>query len=653
MLASPTLQAVRVLLWQTGRAVPEEQLLRVWRELCAETPAPAAVDFLAALRAQELLSGTLLDCEQVRLLASTTVAPPPGDPALAETTVAPPPGDPALAETTVAPPPGPDTETATQVAPSGADVPDTSGLAEGSSGGWSYELVEAIGQGGMGTVYLALDRNLLRQTAVKRLRDERQPGARARFVYEAQVMSQLDHPNVLPAYALRLEDDGTPSVALKLVRGRTLQDLIGEHQRWGPTRARKHLAERIEVLIKVCEGVGYAHARGVIHRDLKPANVMLGDHGEVYVVDWGLCKLREQTELPHVDAAAPQSSAALDQTLRGQLKGTPLYFSPEQAAGDPEAIGPASDQYALGLILYELLALRFAYEPTSLPALVEQAQGARLRPVPAELGVHPDARAIVAKATALRPEDRYASVLEFAADLRRFLRQEATLARPDTPARAARRWLGRHAGGVVAALALALVALVALSVIRSATAAAAEQAAANRRQAARLRLDARAARLSHHFLGYARELEGLASAAEQLIAGEPWQGALYTRASPTRATAPRPHDVPDYRAPISPSWPLCEGPAGADPARLEAEARRLLAVRPRLLDVFRGVSEGAPRQGPLRPGTRWSGPTPCSESTGLIVLLPGSAGPAGRRASTFAACRPTRTRWPRLGPGRR
>jgi serine/threonine-protein kinase len=634
---APTLAVVKVLLEQAGRSVAESTLQEAWRELSERTDAPTAMDLIALLRERELITGSLLDCEAPPEVLATTFQFPEAASESAGTVTLAPPGD--SDGTVLFDTPASDPSTAATMPPS-AGGPDAAAPSPGA-GGWSYEMVDRLGEGGMGIVYLAFDRNLLRQTAVKRMRRAAaHPGATDRFLYEAQVMSQLDHPNVLPVYGLQVADDGIASVALKLVRGHTLQDLIAQHTALGPSRAAKLLPDRLDVFMKVCEGVHYAHARGVLHRDLKPANVMLGSHGEVYVLDWGLCKLVSQPEAgpsaPDSPAEAPAVGVELDKTQLGGLKGTPLYFSPEQASGVPDAVGFASDQYALGLILYELIALQYAYEASRLNAVLEQAREARVRPFPR--AVNPDLAAIVAKATALEPAARYGSVRELAEDVRRALRREETQARPDDTLRALRRWVARHAGAVVSTLLLALLAVGGGSLwlgvqrqLAEAEQRAAEEARVGEERQALVELERRASRTLTHFLWYSTELEGVSSAAElALRTGVRTSEPIYD-AGAFAEPATAPPDMlasPDYRAPISPSWPVCHAPVGADLEQVRAETLALLEVRPRFLSLFRGLpgEEAVSAAGPLRPGVAVEWAYVVLESTGVLVLLPGTAG---------------------------
>jgi serine/threonine protein kinase len=239
-----------------------------------------------------------------------------------------------------------------------------------------------ISRGGQGVVLAAWDETLQRHLAMKVALAE--PGAEGgktpssavslgRFLEEAQVTAQLDHPGIVPVHDLGLDGEGRIYFTMKLVRGRDLRHIFelvrtGE-EGWNRTRA-------LDVLLKVCEAMAYAHSKGVIHRDLKPSNVMVGKFGEVYVMDWGLARvlgredrkdIRIQPEATErVRSTRHEAADDLDSplvTMDGDVVGTPAYMPPEQARGDLEAMGPHSDVYAVGAMLYQLLTERMPKNP--------------------------------------------------------------------------------------------------------------------------------------------------------------------------------------------------------------------------------------------------------------------------------------------------
>jgi serine/threonine-protein kinase len=337
-----------------------------------------------------------------------------------------------------------------------------------------YVLETLAGRGGMGTVHVARDVELLRRVALKELSLEvaHDRSARSRFVREVQVTAQLDHPHIVPVYSLEVASGGRPAYAMKLVEGQTFGQLIADtragYEKDGRPDEDHALPARLEHFLKVCDAIAYAHDRGVVHRDLKPANLMVGRHNEVYVMDWGICRLL--TQPPTADPApapAPAGAAATTHPARtgsiarsgvsleasdggetafGAIVGTPLYMSPEQAQGLHTELDAKSDQCALGLILFELVALKKPLGGKKLADVLQQASSGAREPlthafgdaIPGELG------AIISKASAPKKADRYASVADLADDLRRFMRGDAVLARPDSAWQRAVRTLGRY-----------------------------------------------------------------------------------------------------------------------------------------------------------------------------------------------------------------
>jgi serine/threonine-protein kinase len=310
-----------------------------------------------------------------------------------------------------------------------------------------------LGKGAMGEVLVARDRDLNRIVAVKRIDPTKDVSAGDidRFYTEAQITAQLDHPAIVPVYDIDLDTDSRLTYSMKLVRGITLREYIAETRRQvqtsqGPDEDHG-LVDRLEVFLAVCAAMAYAHSRGVIHRDLKPDNIMLGAFHEVVVMDWGIARVvavapeeGEGEGAPGRRRLTPAADAPEDFII-----GTPLYMAPEQARGDNASLGPASDQAALGLILYELASLQKPYSGKDVLEIVLAAASGKKRPMDSGLEKVPrELKAIIHKATALRPEDRYASVQELANDVRRFVQNEEVLAAPDGPVQRLTRWMSRN-----------------------------------------------------------------------------------------------------------------------------------------------------------------------------------------------------------------
>ena len=231
----------------------------------------------------------------------------------------------------------------------------------------AYQLEGEIARGGMGAILKGRDLDLGRELAIKVLLEPHRgnPQVVRRFVEEAQIGGQLQHPGVVPVYELGTLPDRRPYFAMKLVKGRTLAALLGE--RTGPAQ---DLPRFLGIFEQVCQTMAYAHARGVVHRDLKPSNVMVGTFGEVQVMDWGLAKVLAQGGI--ADEAAGGRTAVIttvrsgpagsgDESQAGSVLGTPAYMAPEQARGEVERIDERADVFGLGAILCEILTGRPPY----------------------------------------------------------------------------------------------------------------------------------------------------------------------------------------------------------------------------------------------------------------------------------------------------
>jgi serine/threonine-protein kinase len=267
-----------------------------------------------------------------------------------------------------------------------------------------------IGKGGMGEVRQCRDARLERHIALKTA-TTKDGGELSRFVREARVQGQLEHPAIVPVYELGVGADGAPWFAMKRVRGETLSDVLALLNKGDAAAKEKYPRRRLlQAFVTVCQAADYAHTHGWIHRDLKPANVMLGDFGEVYVLDWGLARHIHDASHP---TPAPVQPVPLGLTTPGTMMGTPGYMSPEQVMGRPADV--RSDVYALGAVLFELLTWQLlARGSTTLELLHDTNNGcdARARVRAPEMDIAPELEAVCVKATAKDPIQRYASVRE-------------------------------------------------------------------------------------------------------------------------------------------------------------------------------------------------------------------------------------------------
>jgi tetratricopeptide (TPR) repeat protein/tRNA A-37 threonylcarbamoyl transferase component Bud32 len=335
-----------------------------------------------------------------------------------------------------------------------------------------YRPLRFHAKGGLGEVYVAHDEQLRRQVALKRIQKRfgDDPQSRQRFLREAEVTAQLEHPGIVPVHGLGQTEDGQPCYAMRFIQGETLQAAIERFHaadRPGRDPGERSLALRqlLGRFVAVCNAVAYAHSRGFVHRDLKPANVMLGQYGETLVVDWGLAKPFAGDEPKPVTgegALAPVVDPGIaGATVDGQAVGTPAYMSPEQAAGRWEVVGPASDLYSLGATLYALLTGQAPVQGKDVPTVLEQVRRGNFPPPRQRKAATPKAlEAVCLKAMAQRPEERYATALELAADVEHWLADEPVAAYPEPWTTRARRWARRHRTPVVAVAAVLLATVV-------------------------------------------------------------------------------------------------------------------------------------------------------------------------------------------------
>jgi eukaryotic-like serine/threonine-protein kinase len=276
-------------------------------------------------------------------------------------------------------------------------------LREPDLSGTRYELVGVAGTGGMGTVYVVEDGELRRRVALKVL-DVQDAQVEERLQREARVLARLEHPGIVPVHDVGRLSDGRAYYTMKLVEGERL-DRYAQRE--------VSLPERLRVFLRIAEAVAFAHARGVLHRDLKPQNVMIGSFGEVLVLDWGLAK---------VAAAGPDRAAvgnleqAAGNTGEGAVLGTPGFMAPEQQAGASRDVDARADVFSLGAVLQALL-------PPRAPAPLQ---------------------AIARKAMSQRPDDRYPSAVDLAADVARFLEGAPVSSYPENLFRKAARLAHRH-----------------------------------------------------------------------------------------------------------------------------------------------------------------------------------------------------------------
>jgi eukaryotic-like serine/threonine-protein kinase len=379
-----------------------------------------------------------------------------------------------------------------------------------------FTLLRPHAHGGLGEVFVAHDEELNREVALKRIRNARldTPENRARFILEAEVTGGLEHPGIVPVYSLGTSDDGRPFYAMRFIKGESLKEAIRRFH--SANAAGRDESERLLELrkllsrfIDVCNAIEYAHSRGVLHRDLKPENIMLGAYGETLVVDWGLAKPIGEPdqavalgESSDADSRGAEEGTGGESPLRtswasgtaptqmGSAVGTPAYMSPEQAAGQLDQVGIASDVYSLGATLYCLLAGQPPFDDESLKRLLDRVRkGGPTPPSAVRPGVPAALSAICLKAMSVDPSDRYSSPRALASEMERWLADEPVVAHRGEWHERLARWGRRHRRGVEAAAA-ALILVAAIAVVAALLVHSAKQQAEHERDATRLALEA-------------------------------------------------------------------------------------------------------------------------------------------------------------------
>ncbi|MCH2106229.1 MAG: bifunctional serine/threonine-protein kinase/formylglycine-generating enzyme family protein [Planctomycetes bacterium] len=331
------------------------------------------------------------------------------------------------------------------------------------------EVQGEMARGGMGAVLSVFDRNLRRQMAMKVMLKQEElegplsAGPMGRFLDEAQITGQLEHPGIVPVHELGIDPDGRVYFTMKLVQGEELADVFRRawerEEGWSTTRV-------LSLFLRVCEAMSYAHSRGVIHRDLKPANVMVGAFGEVYVMDWGLARIQGQEDSAAGELAPAEMSEVVRSdrqdlrdelpdssilTVEGSIMGTPAFMPPEQARGEIDEMDERSDVYAVGAMLYELLSGYKPYvtaegRPNLMNFLMLIQEGP---PVPIHEhfpDVVPELEAICEKAMQRDKRERYASMAELADDLRNYLEGRVVKAYETGAVAELKKWVRRNRG---------------------------------------------------------------------------------------------------------------------------------------------------------------------------------------------------------------
>lgn len=299
----------------------------------------------------------------------------------------------------------------------------------------SYESLEAFAEGGLGKIKKGKDKTLERQVAIKSLKKDflNEESIVENFVAEAKLTAQLDHPAIAPLYGINTDSENGLHLAMKLINGITLRDYLDKvniNYKLDGIAAydeRAGIVSRLERFLKICEAVSYAHSKNVLHRDLKPENVMLGDFGEVYVMDWGIATVLQD-----------------GQKEKMEIAGTPAYIAPEVLKG--EAFSFQADIFSLGMMLFELVTLKQGVTGSNSREVLSKVKNGILEKPEHKYSyaVPEDLKSIIQKAICPDPNHRYKSVDNLEEDIRAYLRFDEVSARPDNFFRKIWRWLFKH-----------------------------------------------------------------------------------------------------------------------------------------------------------------------------------------------------------------
>ncbi|MHC4600243.1 MAG: serine/threonine-protein kinase, partial [Planctomycetota bacterium] len=376
----------------------------------------------------------------------------------------------------------------------------------GPSAEGRYTPMCEIARGGMGAIVKIVDNDIRRPVAMKVMLGEEEEERVARFVEEAQVTGQLEHPNIVPVHELGIDREGKVYFTMKLVKGKSLEHILDEladpdlpdrasaSAKAPADKSRKSdspdqvnqfppkvdqadqytLSRLLQIFLKICDAMAFAHSKGVIHRDLKPDNVMVGQFGEALVMDWGLAKVKGEKDRARAELVDTiRSSEAVGRTLSGEIMGTPSYMPPEQADGLVEKIDERSDVFALGGILYRILTFEPLYAGETVANVMMKAVAAAVVPPRKRSPLNriaPELESICLKATAKKMARRYPSVESLAEDIHAYLDSRPVSAHRYGPVARFLRFVQRHPAGSLAAAAALLVATISAGIILTLTA---------------------------------------------------------------------------------------------------------------------------------------------------------------------------------------
>ncbi len=342
-----------------------------------------------------------------------------------------------------------------------------------------YDNARVIAKGGMGAVLDAKDTCLRRHVAMKVMLDaDAESDKIVRFVEEAQITGQLEHPSIVPVHELGVNAEGNVFYTMKLIHGDSLKHILKNINGGNATASDSFSLNRLlNIFSRVCDAIAFAHSKRVVHRDLKPDNIMVGQYGEVLVVDWGLAKILRPDDVEDpmessgdnvVVDSLRQDAGMAEMTVDGTVMGTPAFMSPEQASGRLDLISQRTDVYALGAILYNILALRSPIQADNLGELLRKVRSGKIEPLTsaesAPWSIPQSLEKVCMKAMATKPADRYESVTQLSADIDAFQGGFATSVENAGFFRQARLLVNRHRG-IASSIAIAAVLMIAGSLL--------------------------------------------------------------------------------------------------------------------------------------------------------------------------------------------